>query len=101
MEEAIEDFLRSAGFSVLPGWSIPELFDVSEVVTVDSGDEELHLRFRDGVVTGPGKVVGAEDESLLLSSIESENPRHTIVLEFSWDDAPEELSVVRVVSDSQ
>jgi hypothetical protein len=99
MDEAIEDYLRSAGFSVRPGWSIPELFDISEVVTTDAGDEELHLRFRDGVVTGPGTVIGAEDESLILSSIESETPRHIIVLAFNWDDAPEELSVVRVVPD--
>lgn len=96
MDEAVEDFLRSGGFSVRPGWTLDELFEICEVVSGSDGGDELRLRFREGVVKGPGSVVGAEDPGELLSTVATESPREVMVLSFSWDEAPEELVVLRI-----
>jgi hypothetical protein len=95
MDEAIEDFLRSGGFSIAPGWSIDELFEIYEVEHADDGTDELRLRFREGIVKGPGNVIGASDPAELLSTIASESPRDIIVLEFNWDANPDELILCR------
>lgn len=83
-----------------PGWTLDELFEVCEVVACAGGGDELRLRFREGVVRGPGSVVGADDPGELLSTVAAESPRDVMVLPFSWDDAPDELVVLRTEADA-